>query len=438
MASITLTRATTTKKRLGLRVDEKTKEPEPTSPTPTAAAADTTSTPRPTLQVRSDARVQARAHEAHLAAHLLSGTNGNLGGIAGGMGMVPSADDQALFVVEQNFATFDDPGGGDGDGIVSEDDLRTIAEGDYDESLQTAANHLLNDGRALFDQLDQANGRGGNDDKFSRSDLFALLARRNVDRPMMIPEHEGPAPEETFEVPHDHDHFTVGTDESERTPAVIAAQEAAILEALETGEPVEFTNTEGDTEEIRLTQNGGNGRDYVSYELETSDGQKVEIRSGLSYNETRVALARLTDSFTQVPEHHRDELRTITLEAGPDEDRPEVAARYRWEVRGLGPFRRETKEEMVFYNGLRNINEAIFDHEFGHAVSKQLPDGWEEAMQADGASPSQYANTNGKEDFAEFWAAYVEARQTGPEALAALEAAFPNRFPIAEHRYENG
>lgn len=48
---------------------------------------------------------------------------------------------------------------------------------------------------------------------------------------------------------------------------------------------------------------------------------------------------------------------------------------------------------------------------------------------------SDYAGTNIREDFAESWAAYLEAREPGPEALARYEEEFPERFALLEEVY---
>ena len=113
---------------------------------------------------------------------------------------------------------------------------------------------------------------------------------------------------------------------------------------------------------------------------------------------------------------------------------------------------------MVFYDGLKNLNEEVFDHELGTASAtrttawagvldhvgqfftgsegKEPRRGWTDAIEADADERiSDYANTNIKEDFAECWAAYMEATDNGPEALAKLEEAYPARYAIMEELY---
>jgi hypothetical protein len=108
----------------------------------------------------------------------------------------------------------------------------------------------------------------------------------------------------------------------------------------------------------------------------------------------------------------------------------------------------------VFYDGLKNLNEEVFDHEFAHGIGFDnqgkeenildslgriftgSPKGWNDAIKADPEPRiSNYANTNSAEDFAESWAAYMEAMDNGPEALAQLQEAYPARYAIMDELY---
>ncbi len=409
------------------------------------------------MDTRTDARAATRAREALLARHFVAPTTAptpeaslglaGIGGLGGGMGFV-SPETAALSTLERDFATFDDPGGGDGDGIVSEGDLEKIARGDYDRDaararieargedadaelarIEETAQFFLGDGREVFDAMDTANGRGGNDAKVSRSDLFAYRAQRAAELDFEIPDR--PVPEQTFEVPTDDDGL-VETDETNRTVPVALEQQQAIVEAIATGEPVAFTNTEGDTQMLRVEQLGGNGEDSVGFELTTEDGTRYRIDSELSVTDTHEAIARIADGITQVPVHLRGSVDKFRLVA--EEDPDGALASYGRSKSGWNPFG-STEGRITFYGGVANITESTFDHELAHGIGDGLPDGWEDAIAADGEAPSDYAKESSREDFAEFWPAYVEARQHGEEALAALEAAYPNRFAISEVIY---
>ncbi|MCA9792673.1 MAG: hypothetical protein KC910_12790, partial [Candidatus Eremiobacteraeota bacterium] len=150
--------------------------------------------------------------------------------------------------------------------------------------------------------------------------------------------------------------------------------------------------------------------------------------------------------YSQVPDGLRNSVDEISFLKDPDPD-GEAAADFR-----------SDGDKVRFYGGLDYINEAVFEHEFGHGVGYETdgqgegilndlnpfdgdgsgsPEGWEEAIGADGNRPTDYANTNHKEDFAESWAIYLEAREQGMDALEEFAQAYPHRFDILDEIYEN-
>ncbi len=386
-------------------------------------------------------------------------------------------DSAALDSLDDQFSVYDNPGGGDTDGVVSLDDLRDVASGDYDRD---AARQRLLDGGTEEDQIDaelaklESNatyllGReelladldvgndsdNDSDNRISRGDLHAQQYRDDFEaigdgRADSLGSNRTGIPENDYRLPNQDDDFVTSQGEANRTPELAAQQETAIVEGLAEGGEVSFTNSNGDVENLTFVQLGGEGDD-VKFELRGEDGHTVKISSELSAEETRIALARLSDYYTEVPEHLRDSVDEISLLQGGKPGKDNVAADFR-----------SDGDKIRFYNGLDNLNESTFDHEFGHGVgyetdgqgegvrgtfnpfdgdvnpfggSKGAPEGWEDAIESDGRRLTEYAETNHEEDFAESWSTYLEAREQGSQALDDYREAFPERFEILEEVY---
>ncbi|AKJ03793.1 hypothetical protein ATI61_11643 [Archangium gephyra] len=218
-------------------------------------------------------------------------------------------------------------------------------------------------------------------------------------------------------VPTEHTHGEVPADEAQRTRALAQEQQQIISGA--GSEPVQFTNANGQTEALQFTRENGGWRVTDA----NQNSMLIHPEPGLTEQELLRGTAAYADYWTQYPEHLRSASPIINLNPGA----------FR------GTYENVTQEVNM---GVKDdLDEMTFDHEFGHAVGFEFdrqggrPPGWDAAMQADGISPSQYANGNQYEDFAEGWLAYVEAREKGPEHLAALQSQFPNRFAILEQVY---
>ena len=381
-----------------------------------------------------------------------------------------SLEREVLSDIDEHFEIFDNPGGGDTDGVISRSDLERVSTGDFNEEaarerlaedgipedeidatleqLQGRATQLLNN-NALFDRIDNANDRGnGPDGKIARSDLNAYLfdaQDRVADSGQDLGTDDTGLRDGEFELPHEDHTHVVRQGEDNRTDALISEQEEAVLDALNQDGPIEFTNSSGETEQIELNQ-VNNTKGDVEFELTGEDGHTIRVTSELSAEQTRVALARILDYHTQTPEHLRGEVDRIELHEGGKPGKPNSAADYN-----------SDKDRLRFFNGLKDLNEAVFDHEVGHSVGygadgigesnldrfgnlfidtsgEGAPQGWSEAIEQDGGSVSDYANTNLKEDFAESWSTYVEARESGE--LEQFKAAYPHRFEILEAIYE--
>lgn len=364
---------------------------------------------------------------------------------------------QALNDLDRYGDVLDNPGGGDTDGTISTGDLEDIASGDYNQEsarqrlidlgvkedqidsvlsrLETSADYLL-ENDDLRDALDTGEEPGSDTDgKISRSDLSAEIFRRQVDDPWR---QTGPA------ASNRDSYEAVEASNAERSTEVIRAQEQSVLDAVTGGQPVQFQNSNGETEELSIRQvDGGSGK--TVYELTGEDGHTIRIESELGASENRTALARIADYYSQLPPGVRDSNDRIVLSRNPDDS---AAADFR-----------SREDRIRFYDGLAHLNEEVFNHEYGHAIGydedglgengwhrigqvfsgsdgEGTPRGWDAAAEADPGSVSGYADGSRKEDFAESWAAYLEARENGPEALARLEEAIPSRFAILEQVYE--
>ncbi|MGE0494116.1 MAG: hypothetical protein AB7S38_33205 [Vulcanimicrobiota bacterium] len=422
--------------------------------------------PKDTATVSDEARADDNEEGA---------SGGLLGGLAGAFKNVEDEetrrDRDAVRYLDEHFDAYDNPGGGDTDGVVSVDDLQDVASGDFDQDkarerlqaagvaeedldaelarLQENAEYLL--GRdELLDEIDVANDPGGDhDDKIARSDLHHYQYREQLEsvedgyRPYNV-DRTG-IPETPYSLPTEEDDGGRRHSEPNRTDEVIRQQENAILEGLTHGGPVEFTNSNGETENLTIEQ-VTNSKGDVEFRLRGEDGHTINVSSELTADETRTALARVADYYTQVPDGLRESVDNIEFLKDPDPDGTAAAS-----------FNSE-HDRVRFFGGLDYINEAVFEHEFGHGVGYETdgegegflndlnpfdgggagsPQGWEDAINSDGNRPTDYANTNHKEDFAESWAIYLEAREQGDDALEEFAQQYPHRFDILDEIYEN-
>lgn len=229
---------------------------------------------------------------------------------------------------------------------------------------------------------------------------------------------------------------------------LINPRRAAVEEALSTGNPVPFTNTDGKTEQVSVTQLPGGfvgGGDDV-YVVRVGDDQfTVRVEEGADADAEDV-LAQVIDSYSETPEDLRGSLERVVVKKDAD---PEGAAA------------RAGDGTITFYDGGKYVTDDIFHHEIGHLIGRQvedandsflsgileklagepppIPDGWAEA--ADGNHLNDYTeksfNKSGvyTEDFAEAWSEYMRALDDGPEALAAFEQTYPERSEILEDIY---
>lgn len=381
------------------------------------------------------------------------------GGSASGQPAEPrDPQEVALESFEEFFDVLDNPGGGGLDGVVSGNDLRRIAEGDFNEDrarerllaagvdesdlddvlaeIRDNASFLLEQEETL-QQIDVASGRGSVDGRISRGDLTAFQLeqqRRAIENGEELEvERRGLPRGDEFQVPSQtgEQDGLVEAGEDNRTDELIRQQEQAILEALGGDGQLSFTNAQGETEALQISQvRDSDG--MVRFELEGEDGHRLEISSELNADDTRTALARLADYYTQVPAGLRDSVEEFILRSGESESGNAGAAFF------------PDDHSIEFFDGLRNVDEQFFDHELAHAVAvaqgneDAVPEGWEQVIERDGGrGVSEYAEATPGEDFAESWATYTEARDRGPAALDLFRERFPERYALLEEIFEN-
>ncbi|MFP2899447.1 hypothetical protein [Corallococcus sp. 4LFB] len=231
---------------------------------------------------------------------------------------------------------------------------------------------------------------------------------------------------------------------------LINPRRAAVEEALATGNPVPFTNTDGKTEQVSVTQLPGGvagGGDDVYVVTVGNDRFTVRVEEGADVDAEAV-LAQVIDSYSETPEDLRGSLEHVVIKGEAD---PEGAAA------------RAGDGTITFYGGEANVTADIFHHEIGHLIGRQvedandswlsgileklagepppIPDGWADAAAADGNHLNDYTEESFEdsgvytEDFAEAWSEYMRALDDGPEALAEFERTYPERSEILEDLY---
>ncbi|MBM3271156.1 MAG: hypothetical protein FJZ01_26285 [Candidatus Sericytochromatia bacterium] len=177
----------------------------------------------------------------------------------------------------------------------------------------------------------------------------------------------------------------------------------------------------------------------------------AEIPAGLDAD---AAIARALTYFSQVPAHLRGPLKVLRVAVGPNPMDPYNEKKYG--IEGFTSAATAFNGEITFWNGLDYLREGTFNHEMGHLIGKAIhdrdsdalgdflntfqqmaaPHDWKDVARRDGTWVSSYARTNPDEDFAEHWEAFLEARETGAEALAQFRKTYPNRARFLEQVHE--
>ena len=171
------------------------------------------------------------------------------------------------------------------------------------------------------------------------------------------------------------------------------------------------------------------------------EGDLVDVELDQALPDSESILNRMAVLFQRQPKSLRPALHQVRVETGPCPFNSEFVAQ-----RGDPHFRAAAVGGMGgidFFNGTKNLEPWVFDHEFGHNVGYAVRDqqlqeleesefsfsfdpgesGWNTplgygfAIRADGTSVTPYGDTCYSEDFAEFYSAYQKALQEGERAV---------------------
>jgi len=212
------------------------------------------------------------------------------------------------------------------------------------------------------------------------------------------------------------------------------SQQEAVEQAIKTGESVEFVNQDGETIKLVIIQLNGPGG--ASYHVSLNGGEDhVRVDSEWSTEDTISGIANIIDwgstfgAAESVPSFPQSVI-FASRNHDPDPNAPQAS------VVGDG--------DMIFFGG-ESLNRVVYNHEQAHVIGIELstrqthyatPEGWAEVVNEAAENGihrvSQYAYRSPAESFAESVAAYVNARNNGPEALAQFKAAYPYRSAFIE------
>lgn len=237
----------------------------------------------------------------------------------------------------------------------------------------------------------------------------------------------------------------------EKVSAEARRQEAVEKALSGNGQPVDFVNSDGKTEQVAIAQVPFFGED--TYLVRVGDDTFRVTFEGDTDADREAFLAQVIDSYSETPPELRSALENIVVTPEPG---PETAT-------GAGAAATAGDGTITFYDDGQHLSEDLFHHELAHLIGRQqeekgdgfftdlgevfggepppVPDGWEEAAEADGDFVSEYAETdyrrdgNYTEDFADAWSQYMSAIDEGPEALDAFREEYPERARILEELY---
>jgi len=323
------------------------------------------------------------------------------------------------------------------DGSLSRQDLQTLASGNklVSKDVQMAAQYML-DNPAKLDELegpDISFSVFGHDftiadDSISLHDTHTRLdemgdADNNLENPDWPFSTGYNPPSDTY---LDNTYYT---DTPNLNPTVYSNQQDAVAEAIRTGETVAFTNSDGKIIGVTIERLPSSDPKTVTYQVKMSDGEKFTVDSQIGTADTIESIANViewgsTSNFAEGISRFPDHINFYS-DPGPA-----------WA--SFNP----TGNTMNFWDGTKYIDEENYYHEVAHRIGYELnsdrfvPDGYEDVMtaaKADGITAvSNYANASVAQDFSESVAAYINARENGPAALAEFKKAYPHRSAYIE------
>jgi hypothetical protein len=157
------------------------------------------------------------------------------------------------------------------------------------------------------------------------------------------------------------------------------------------------------------------------------------------------AVAQAFHLWAEIPPAMRGVLHEVKIESGANPQDAEWAEKYH--TPGFKSAATGGNGQTTFWSGPDNLQEAYFLHEFGHVLGQTystkgtlVPDGWEDAITADNAVPTDYAKSSPAEDFAESFWLYLTLRNGqaprympfGPKTPAEFAERYPQRAKILD------
>jgi hypothetical protein len=157
------------------------------------------------------------------------------------------------------------------------------------------------------------------------------------------------------------------------------------------------------------------------------------------------AVAQAFHLWAEIPPAMRGVLHQVRIEPGANPQDEEWAKTYN--SPGFKSAATGGNGQTTFWSGTDNLQEEYFLHEFGHVLGQtyssknaMTPDGWDEAIAADNAVPTDYAKSSPAEDFAESFWLYLTLRNGqvprympfGPKNPAEFTQRYPRRAAILD------
>lgn len=247
-----------------------------------------------------------------------------------------------------------------------------------------------------------------------------IYDRRTMSALMNDPKKKG-----GYKAPDEKDWHPKTNEDSRRTPEVKIRQMAVVDQATRTGKPQKFVTASGKEVTVSVTRS-----DDENVSIKIGDQKPISVWFDPVYGklEQEDALARMLDYRAETPKNYR-RVNSIGVYAN---DGTLNQASY------------NSSNRRMEYNGIKNVNQQVRDHEQGHEVGRGensrtlIPSGWGKAVEADAKAISGYGKTSLVDDFAESWSAYAEARREGPKAVEELRQKYPERTRVLEEIWKEG
>jgi len=317
--------------------------------------------------------------------------------------------------------------------FISADELYDYANDGYAPKEVEQAAQFFMDNKFRRDQLsgaDQISRRSGN---ITIGEIHARRLEVNSDvENANVPQNTGTG---EYELPTNRDFSTTRLESPQRDQGLFDQQQDAIEESMRTGEEVEFETSDGVIHTILVETNSY--RNSANYTVHVDD-RTFKVESEIGLEETIEGVASVVEFGSTMD--IKEELNPFpdTLKFDKDRRTKQDKDGTKFYVNDLATYSKD--HQLTYYKGDENINNAeLYYHEIGHGIGRQLDDntngtndsspaGWPKIDAHEeyyGNLVTEYADKNNKESFAEAFAAYVNAKNHGEDALKDFRAAYP-------------